>query len=154
MQTDTKMSVMLCGSFCHMTSQLLKTSLLTPPDSRIMDICLADMSPAWVHWQDKTCPAGTFLFIFEDNSVIVCLNSHYCCSYCWLLIEKVSTVVHFSSAYIRRFSKRYSSGGVSELVFNNWLVTWQNELHSMTDVLVSVCICPTSGGVSGKSNII
>ena len=145
---------MLCGSFCHMTSQLLKTSSLTPPDSRIMDICLADMLPAWVHWWDKICPVGTFLFIFEDNSVIVHLNSHYCCSYCWLPIEKVSAVVHFCSTYIRRFSKRYSSGGVSELVFNNWLVMWQNEPHSMTDILVSVCICPTSGGVSGKSNII
>ena len=32
-QTDTKMSVMLCGSFCHVTSWLLKTSLLTPPDN-------------------------------------------------------------------------------------------------------------------------
>ena len=31
-QTDTKMSVMLCSSFCHMTSQLLKTSSLTPPE--------------------------------------------------------------------------------------------------------------------------
>ena len=35
------------------------------------------------------------------------------------------------------------SGGVSELVFNNQLVMWQNELHSMIDVLASVCICPT-----------
>ena len=33
-QTDTKMSVMLCGSFCHVTSQLLKTSLLTTSWSR------------------------------------------------------------------------------------------------------------------------
>ena len=29
------MPVMLCGSFCHMTSQLLKTSLLTPPGKPI-----------------------------------------------------------------------------------------------------------------------
>ena len=32
MQTDTKTSVMLCGSFCHVTSRLLKTSSLTPPE--------------------------------------------------------------------------------------------------------------------------
>ena len=26
-------------------------------------------------------------------------------------------------------------GGVSKLVFNNWLVTWQNEPHSMASIL-------------------
>ena len=37
MQTDTKTSVMLCGSFCHVTSQLLKTSSLTPPDEYLLE---------------------------------------------------------------------------------------------------------------------
>ena len=32
-QTDTKTSVMLCGSFSHVTSWLLKTSSLTLPDN-------------------------------------------------------------------------------------------------------------------------
>ena len=32
-QTDTKTSVMLCGSFCQVTSRLLKTSSLIPPES-------------------------------------------------------------------------------------------------------------------------
>ena len=44
-----------------------------------------------IFWQcSRLVPAGTFLFIFGDNSVIILLNSRYCFPYCWLPIEKVT----------------------------------------------------------------
>ena len=53
MQTDTKMSVMLCSSFCHVTSQLLKTSSLTPPDEYLLENLL-------IYVEQKCTTAETF----------------------------------------------------------------------------------------------
>ena len=34
--------------------------------------------------------SGAFLFLFGNNTCHICLNSRYCCPYCWLPMEKVS----------------------------------------------------------------